>query len=262
MSDQHTSNQNPSALSSSPEILDPDRHRPHGFPVWTAVAILIVTGIVLSVIVGVLQRGGLDRLEEVVGLGSQIQSVTLVESNNAMFVMSTSRDGHDEIRLMNVRTHQIEDVSRGAEHATQPALSHSGEQIAHFTLRNEKLDLDVAMVGGNSLILIPSGGLLTLGTQKALADLQACSWSRIWWSRSDTYLAFFACTDSASLVAVKDLVQGEFFVLDSTYADTQAPRTLLWLSDNELAVVQPEGSFDTVWLIDVASGQKQQVFGP
>ena len=222
-------------------LLDPDRYRPQRPPIWTMMAIIVGIGVVISVALGLLgQIGGLDQLGWSLRIGSGGESVVLVESRGDLIVMKVDRAGYEELRVLNVTSGMIEDVSHGAQQAREPALSHSGELIAYFTLRDQRTELDISEVGGTSRTLIPASEFTLLAHQKDLAELHVCPWTDIWWSRGDRYIAFFICSDAYSLVTVKDRDAGDLFTLDSTQATGEQPRTLLWLSDTEIAVVQPE----------------------
>lgn len=261
MTNRHATHQNdefPSELKS----LDPARTKSPEYPIWTTIGVLVVMGIVIAIVLGLLQQIDGLSLRQVIGGAGREQSVVLTESRDGLLLMSVNHRGRHEVRVVDVATSLVEDVSRGAQQALQPALSHSGELIAYFVLRGDKLDLDIAEVNGGVRTLIPSSQISALAPDTNLEDLQVCAWSPVWWSERDTYLAFFICSDQDSLVAVKNRDTSELLPLDSTQVAAENPRTLAWVSDTALAIVQSEEGLDAVWIIDISSGQKHRAYGP
>lgn len=264
MTEQSTgSGQEAPPSSDSPPSLDPRRHRRRQLPIWTVLAIIVGIGIVISFTFGFLgQPGKLNRLVPNLGLSNGRESVILVESGEDLLVMTIDRGNYEELRVLNVTSGMIEDVSHGVQQTRAPALSQSGELVAFFTVRNQRTELDISEIGGSSHNLISTIGLSALAQQKGLTELEICPWTNVWWSKDDRYLAFFSCSEACSLVTVKDRDSGDLFSIDSTETSDDQPRTLLWLSSTEIAVVQPQKEYDTVWIIDVVSLDKRQVYGP
>jgi hypothetical protein len=249
-------------LPSELKSLDPARTKPPGYPIWTTIGVLVVMGVVISIVLGLFQQiDGFD-MRQVIGRPGPEQSVVLIGSRNRLLLMSINIRGRYDVRALDIPSGVVQDVSRGAQQATQPALSHSGQLVAYFVVRGDKLDLDLAEISGQTRALIPSSEVSALAQNKNFKDLRVCPWSQIWWSERDTYLAFFICSDQDSLVAVKNRDTNELLPLDSTRVAAENPRTLTWVSDTALAVVQSEEGLDAVWIIDIASGQKHRAFGP
>ena len=243
-------------------VLDPGEHPRGGVHLWTALVILVVTGIVISLLIGLVGDKEFTQLRERVGLKQERQSVTLVEVDDDLILMAVGPPDNQEVRTMDVETHVVQDASRGARQVTQPRTSHSGEQVAYFTVRDGTIELDVSSLEGTSKTLISASEFASLADKKDLDDLAVCPWSQLSWSREGRYLAFFGCTDSASLVLVTEVVTGITSPLETTRAAGEHSRTLLWLSDTELALTQPEETYDTVWTVNVESREKAKVFGP
>lgn len=229
---------------------------------WTTVTIIVVVGLVVSIGLGILRRGELDLLGSRLERSRARQSVILVESTGDLIVMAVGPADRREVRTMNISSQVVQDASRGAQQVSQPAVSHAGDQIAYFTTRDGIVELDVSEVGGASRTLIPASEFSQLARKEHLEELTICPWSRLSWSKEDRYLALYGCTDSESLVIVKELTSDNTLTLHLTKADRGHTRTLLWVNDAELAVVQPEEKYDTVWIVNVVSWEKERVFGP
>lgn len=175
--------------------------------------------------------------------------------------MMINSGDRQEVRILNTDTYVVEDASRGMSNASQPALSSSGTKLAYLIQRRGSAEIDIYELGGTSTTLIPAKELSLLAEQMGFEELAICPWSSLGWSKADRYLAFFICVDDFSLLAAKDLSQDKTITLDFTKANKTYERTFSWISGKQLAVVQPDKSHDTVWIVDIESHQRQKVFG-
>jgi hypothetical protein len=259
------------ALQSKPEHaasqpdpqLDPGQHRRRRRPIWTVVTALVVLVVAGSIAMGVWGGGrGLKGLRAQLGIGDGRTFVALVESREGLVVMMVGREGFEEVRALEVPSWDVRDVSRGARPARGPVLSPSGERIVFFATRREDTEVKVSEVGGGARTLVSASELAWVGDRADLAEFHVCPWSGLAWSRDDRYVAFYGCSETESIIVVKDRTTRDLVVLASTKVSVEEPRTLAWVSDRELVFVRPEDGSDTVWKIDVISLDRRKVYGP
>lgn len=237
----------PMAESSETEEISHDHKLPHIeegetprlYPFFRLALLIAVIVLVVVFLLSERQRGNMQNW---LRSESQPPVTNLIEVYNGVALLSEQNGESSRILVQQVDQASWLVVSRDDYTAKHPKLSLDGKMVAYRTEQGDEAIRVVPLVGNQSFVVTDSQ-IKDSGESKNVQRLEICEWTELAWSPDNKQLAFFACSSnparSLALITALGQPTSTISLMIDTDLEILTPRTLAWLTNNQLIVVNP-----------------------
>lgn len=168
-----------------------------------------------------------------------------------------------EFKLVDTQTQIVRDISQGDSSVSHAGLSPDGIQLAYIRTDDEGSSMYLVDVTGN-ITQTFSNRSLTAEVHAVLKQdtIEVCPWSDLKWSPNMEQIGFFACdTEGSVLVVVPTQKDSDPKPIKDTKADNKDSIEILWVDDDNIAMITGDGNDQSLVLINANSEKMETLYG-